>query len=129
MASISNFLENKILEHTLGVTTYAKPTPYVALFTTDPTESGTGTEVSTSGTGYTRIQATFGTASGGSISNSADITFPVATSSFGTVSHIGIYDAATAGNLLWHGALTTSKTVQSTDQFKISTGSLTITLD
>ncbi|PLR72329.1 phage tail fiber protein [Bacillus sp. UMB0728] len=128
MSAISNYLENKLLDHVLKGTAYTPPsTLYVALFTTDPTDAGTGTEVS--GGGYTRRTATFNTATNGSISTNADITFPVATANWGTVTHTAIFDAATGGNLLFHGALTASKTINIDDQLKISSGSLTVNLD
>lgn len=128
MPGLSNYLENKVLDHTLGTTAYTKPTAvYIALFTSDPTEAGTGAEVS--GGGYARKQATFGAASGGSASNSAEVLFDVASASWGTITHVGIYDAATAGNLLWHGALSTSKAIASTDQFRLPAGNITVTID
>jgi hypothetical protein len=128
MAALSNYLENKLLDHALATTAYTKPTTvYVALFTTDPTDAGTGTEVS--GGAYVRKAVTFGAATGGSASNSADVTFDVATASWGTVTHLAIFDAATAGNMLFHGAFTQSKAIASNDQFKIPAGNLTITLN
>lgn len=126
--SMSNYLENALLNHVLGSTSYTKPTAlYVALYTKNPTDDDTATEVS--GSGYARRKVTFGTASNGSISNSADITFPVATGSWGTVSHIGIRDASTGGNLLFSGALSSSQTIVANNQLIIKAGQLTITLD
>lgn len=128
MSAASNYLENKILEHTLGIATYTpESTVYLALFTSDPTDAGTGTEVSTGG--YTRQSISFGTVGSGSVSSNADITFGPATASYGTVSHIGVYDAASSGNLLYHGALSSSKTVDTNDSFVVESGDLTITLD
>ena len=131
MAEMSNYLENALINATLRNTSYTSPTTvYVALFTSDPTDAGTGTEVSTSGTSYARQSATFGAPSSGASVTTADITFPTATASFGTVGWIGIYDAATVGtgNLLYHTALDTSKTIDTGDIFKISTGNLSVTL-
>jgi hypothetical protein len=131
MAEMSNFLENALLNATLNATTYTAPaTVYVSLWTSDPTDAGSGTEVSTSGTGYARTEVSFATASGtsGNVLNDADVTFPTATASWGTVGWIGINDAATSGNLLYHTALDTSKTIDSGDIFKISTGNLSVTL-
>jgi hypothetical protein len=128
MANISDYLENKILDHTLATTAYTKPTNvYIALYTAAPSDAGGGTEVS--GGAYARQVATFGAASAGSTSNSADITFPVATASWNTITHIGILDASTAGNLLWHGALSASKAIATNDQFKIAAGNLTVSLN
>jgi hypothetical protein len=129
MAEMSNYLENALLNATLNATTYTAPaTVYVSLWTTDPTDAGSGTEVS--GGSYARTAVSFATASGtsGNVLNDADVTFPTATASWGTVGWIGINDAATSGNLLYHTALDTSKTIDSGDIFKISTGNLSVTL-
>jgi hypothetical protein len=127
MAEFSNFLENALINATLRATTYTSPaTVYVSLYTTDPTDADSGTEVS--GGSYARTSATFDAPSNGVTQNSADITFPTSTASWGTVTHIGVHDASTAGNLLFHTPLDTSKTIDSGDIFKIETGNLTVTL-
>jgi len=127
MAEMSNFLENALINATLRNTTYTSvATVYVSLWTTDPTDAGSGTEVS--GGSYARTAVTFGAPSGGVTTNSADVTFPTATGSWGTVGWIGINDASSGGNLLYHTALDTSKTITSGDIFKISTGNLSVTL-
>ena len=127
MAEFSNFLENALINATLRATTYTSPaTVYVSLYTTDPTDADTGTEVS--GGSYARTAVTFGAPSNGVTTNSADVTFPTATASWGTVTHIGIHDALTTGNLLFHTPLDTSKTIDSGDIFKITTGNLSVTL-
>jgi len=127
MAEFSNFLENALINATLRATTYTSPaTVYVSLYTTDPTDADTGTEVS--GGSYARTAVTFGAPSNGVSTNSADVTFPTATGSWGTVTHIGIHDALTSGNLLFHTPLDTSKTIDSGDIFKITTGNLSVTL-
>lgn len=127
MSAMSNYLENAIVNATLRNTSYTSPAAvYVALFTTDPTDAGSGTEVS--GGSYARQAATFGAPSNGASTTSADISFPQATGSWGTVTHFGVYDASSTGNLLYHGALTASKTIETGDIFKIASGSLTITL-
>jgi hypothetical protein len=125
--SMSDYLENALLNAVLRNTPYTSPSQvYVALFTSDPTDAGTGTEVS--GGGYARQSVTFNAPSNGQVTNAVDILFPVATASWGTVTHIGIYDAQTGGNLLFHGALTTSKTISANDQLKIAAGDLSISL-
>ena len=127
MAEFSNFLENALINATLRATTYTSPaTVYVSLYTTDPTDADTGTEVS--GGSYARTAVTFGAPSNGVTTNSADVTFPTATASWGTVTHIGIHDALTTGNLLFHTPLDTAKTIDSGDIFKITTGNLSVTL-
>jgi hypothetical protein len=127
MAEMSNFLENALINATLRATTYTSvATVYVSLWTSDPTDAGSGTEVS--GGSYARTAVTFGAPSNGVTTNSADVTFPTATASWGTVGWIGINDAATSGNLLYHSPLDTAKTIDSGDIFKISTGNLSVTL-
>jgi hypothetical protein len=127
MAEMSNFLEDALINATLRNTTYTSvATVYVSLWTTDPTDAGSGTEVS--GGSYARTAVTFGAPSNGVTTNSADVTFPTATGSWGTVGWIGINDALTTGNLLYHSPLDVSKTVTSGDIFKISTGNLSVTL-
>ena len=127
MAEMSNFLENALINATLRNTSYTSPTTvYVALFTSDPTDAGSGTEVS--GGSYARVAVTFGAPSNGVSTNSANVEFPVCTSSWGTITHIGIMDALTTGNLLYHTALTTSKVIDVDDIFRITTGNLSVTL-
>jgi hypothetical protein len=127
MAEISNYLENALINATLRATTYTSvATVYISLWTTDPTDAGSGTEVS--GGSYARTAVTFAAPSNGVTTNSADVTFPTATGSWGTVGWIGINDALTTGNLLYHTALDASKTIASGDIFKISTGNLSVTL-
>ena len=127
MAEMSNFLETALINATLRNTTYTSvATVYVSLWTSDPTDAGSGTEVS--GGSYARTAVTFGAPSNGVTTNSADVTFPTATASWGTVGWIGINDASTSGNLLYHTALDTAKAIDSGDIFKISTGNLSVTL-
>jgi hypothetical protein len=127
MSEMSNFLENALINATLRATTYTSvATVYVSLWTSDPTDAGSGTEVS--GGSYARTAVTFAAPSNGVTTNSGDVTFPTCTSAWGTVGWIGINDASTSGNLLYHSPLDTSKTIDSGDIFKISTGNLSVTL-
>ncbi len=127
MAEMSNFLENALINATLRNTTYTSvATDYVSLWTSDPTDAGSGTEVS--GGSYARTSVTFAAPSNGVTTNNADVTFPTATASWGTVGWIGINDAATSGNLLYHTALDTAKAIDSGDIFKIASGNLSVTL-
>lgn len=127
MSEISNYLENALINGTLRATTFTAPAAvYVSLHTADPTDAGSGTEVS--GGSYVRQAATFGAPSNGASTTTADITYPQATASYGTVGWIGIWDAVSSGNLLYHTPLNTSKTIDTGDIFKITSGSLTVTL-
>ena len=124
---MSNFLENALINATLRNTTYTSvATVYVSLWTSDPTDAGSGTEVS--GGSYARTSVTFAAPSNGVTTNNADVTFPTATASWGTVGWIGINDALSGGNLLYHTALDTAKAIDTGDIFKISTGNLSVTL-
>ena len=127
MAEMSNYLENALINVTLRATAYTTPTTvYLALYSTDPTDADTGTEIT--GTSYARQAITFGAPSNGVSTNSAAIEFPQAGSAWGTVTHIGIRDALTVGNLLYHTPLDASKTITSGDVFRIASGSLSVTL-
>jgi len=128
MAELSNYLENKLLDHVLRNESFTSPTTvYVGLFTSDPGDGNTGTEIS--GGSYARQVLNVTTATDGIVTSSADITFPQATAQWGAISHIGLLDSLTSGNLLMHTALTTTKTVESGDVLRISAGDLTAQLD
>jgi hypothetical protein len=127
MAEISNYLENALVNATLRNTSYTSPTTvYLALYTSDPTDADSGTECS--GTAYARQSITFGAPSNGVTTNSAAIEFPQAGNSWGTITHIGIRDALTTGNLLYHTPLDASKAIATGDVFRIAIGSLSVTL-
>lgn len=127
MSEMSNYLENALINATLRNTSYSSPaTVYIGLYTSDPTDANTGTEVS--GGSYARVAATFGAPSDGVSTNNAAVEFPVATGTWGTVTHMGILDALTSGNLLYHTPLTTSKSVVSGDTLKFSVGGISVTL-
>ena len=129
MAEMSDYLEVALLNATLNGTAFtAVNNPYISLHTADPTDAGTGAEVS--GGSYARTAASFATASGtsGLVATDADVTFPTATASWGTVGWIALWDSASGGNMLYHTALDASKTIDSGDIFKITTGNLTVEL-
>ena len=124
--NLTNYLENKLIDHFLGTTSYTMPAAvYVGLFTVTPGEAAGGTEVT--GGSYARQAATFTAASSGATSNDTNIDFtgmPAAT----TVA-IGIFDASTSGNMLLYGSLTVSKTTDAGDTLRIATGDLDISID
>jgi hypothetical protein len=136
MSAASNYLENALLNHTLTATGFTAPaTRYLALFTNTSgsaatnLEAGTLTdEVSTSGSAYARKAVTFAAANSGTSATNATVTFDAATSNWGTITHIAIMDAATSGNVLFYGAVTTSKTIETGDTFQVSSGNLTVSL-
>ena len=127
MAALSDHAENLLLDFLMTSGTATRPTNwYLALFTSAPNDAGGGTEVSTGG--YTRQTIAFSAASGGTTSNSADVSFTASGANYGTVTHIGIFDASSAGNLLWHGAMTASKTVEDGDTITFAAGNVDLTL-
>jgi hypothetical protein len=138
MSAASNYLENKVLDHVLKVTSYSQPSAlFLALFTNTSTnaaanlEAGTLTdEVSRTGTAYARKSVTFAAASGGSSATSATVTFDAATANWGTVTHVAVMDGGDWGdnNVLFWGAVTTSKTIETGDTFQVTSGNLTISL-
>jgi hypothetical protein len=142
MSAMSDYLENKLIDHLFRTTTFTRPSPiYVALFTAAPSDSGGGTECS--GGSYARASVTPGdtafeatqggtsgnsSGTGGATQNAGAITFATPTASWGTVTHFGIFDALSGGNLLFWGALGTSKTINSGDTVSFAAGALDITL-
>jgi len=141
MSAASNYLENKLLDHTLRYSTApytGVSTLYLALFTNTSgnaatnLEAGTTStdEISTSGSAYARKTVTFAAASSGTSASSATVTFDTATADWGTITHVAVMDGGTrgSGNVLFWGAVTTSKTISTGDTFQVSSGNLTISL-
>lgn len=131
--SLSNAFETHTLKYLLTSDSVTRPTAwYVALCTTDPTDSALGTEVSTSGTAYARQTAAF-TVSGNNASNTSAIEFPEATGSgYGTVIAVMIMPASTGGtasDMIVHAQLTADKTISAGDIFRIPAGDLDINID
>lgn len=130
MSAFSNYAENKVLDHSLGTLSWTAPTVYVALYTSSPTDADTGTELTPGSLGYARQTAAFSAAASGATSNSGIITFgPCTTSNWGVITHFGIRDASTGGNLIYWGALTVSKTVTVGDTAQFLAGDIDITVD
>jgi hypothetical protein len=128
MSQASDYIENEILDHVLGNGAFTSPAAlFVRLYTSATSDSGGGTEVT--GGSYAATACTFGASTtNGVVTTSGTVTFPTATAGWGTVTHLAIYDAATGGNQISHGALDVSKTVTTNDTFEISAGQLTQTV-
>lgn len=126
--SFTNFLETEILDHVFAGAAYTAPgTHYLALFTAVADgEAGSVTEVT--GGGYARQTVAF-TTSGNTTSNNAAVEFPTATANYGTVTHVGVYDASSSGNLMAYASLSSSKTIETGDVFRVPSGDLDITLN
>ena len=124
--NLSNYLENKLIDHFLGTTTYTKPsTAYLALYTVAPTDSTSGTEVT--GGSYARKTVTFNAASSGSTTNNADVDLTGMPAC--TVVAIAVCDALTSGNILVYGSLTANKSLDSGDILRVASGDLSISID
>ena len=125
--SFTNFLETEILDHVFAGAAYTAPsTKYLALFTGAPGETGGGTEVT--GGAYARQTVAF-TTSGNTTSNNAAVEYHTATANYGTVTHVGVYDASSSGNLKAYAALSSNKTIETGDVFRVPSGDLDITLN
>lgn len=125
MAAISNFLENELIDHVLRGAPYTSPGQvYVALHTANPTDAATGAEVG--GGGYERQAVTFIAPTDGQTANQGNIVYENMPSS--VVTHVAIWDSASGGNMLFHGALTSAKNVDAGDTFIIAVGDLDVTL-
>jgi hypothetical protein len=131
MGGFSDYWENKILDHIFGKDSYTPPTIYVGLSTAEPTDDGSGLG-EPSGNGYARVQTSasdWNAASNGSLDNASNITFAQATGNWGTITHFALFDAATAGNMLAHGFLSQSKSINELDTAMFEAGDLEISLD
>lgn len=125
--SFTNDLETRVLQWALTTGSPTRPTAwYIGLFTAAPGEAGGGTEVA--GNAYVREAVTF-TVSGNTASNDAAIEWPTATGSWGTVTHVAVFDASTSGNMLAYATLTAAKTISTGDVLRIPLGDLDVTLD
>lgn len=132
MAGFSTHLAQALINHVFRAQSYTAPTGvYLALFVADPTDNNvTANEVT--GAWYGRKQVTSWTAptgTGVATSNSNQIAFNAVTSSAVTVTHWGLYDSATTGNLLASGAFTNAKVLNVDDVLAVNAGDLTLTFE
>jgi len=126
MSAMSDYLENEILDHICSVGAYTMPSNvYVGLSTGSFGDDNSGTEIS--GNNYARKEASFSAASSGAITTSGTVEFNAATGTWGAISHWGLYDASTSGNLLLHGAFAAAKTITTGDILRINAGDLDVT--
>lgn len=133
MSALSDSAEKLVLDFLMTSGTATRPTAwYVALYTSAPNDASTGSTGGTevSGNGYSRQSVTFAAASspGGTTTSTNAQSFTASGGDFGTVTHMAIIDASSGGNMLWHGALTTSRTVNDGDTLTFSTGNIDLTL-
>lgn len=125
MSHFSNYAENVIINLFFRGTAYTPPAKiYVALYTSDPGEDDSGTEVS--GGSYARQEFIVDAPTDGVTHNTGEILFPVATADWGTVSHFALRDAAMEGNMIMHGALQKPKLIEVDDRFAFPLGNLEV---
>lgn len=123
MGNLTTYAQNKTLDFVFRNQAFTSPTTvYAGLFTADPTAAGTQTS-EPSGNAYARQAVAFSAPSGASTSNTAQINFPIATGSWGTIAFIGILDAVSAGNMLWYGP-TTSRAITTGQRYFINAAAL-----
>lgn len=126
MSAASDYMENASLKWALTTNSVTRPTTwYVSLHTSATTDAGGGTEVT--GGSYARQTAAF-TVTSDTAATSANILFPTATADWGTVTHVAVWDAVSGGNMLFHGAASSSKLIQTGDAYLINAGNLTVTM-
>lgn len=122
-AKKSAYLRTRAVKHFTGVTSFTMPSAlYLALYTSDPTVNDVGNEVV--GGSYARVAVTWGTESGGVIANTNSIN--ITNMPACTLTHWGLRDASTGGNLLFFGALDIPIVVNGGDAFPVSAGNLSV---
>jgi len=133
MGSKSDVYEVDVLKAVTGqattILTTTPITPWIALFTTAPTDSTGGTEVTGGSYARTTSAAKWATPAAGSVATNAAVTFPTASASWGTVTSFAVMTASSGGSILMWGTLTTSKAVGSGDTPSFASGALTLTED
>ena len=134
MSAFSDYLEGKLIDHIFRTASFTKPTTLaIGLFTAAPSDTGGGTEVT--GGSYARVALnpldanwTGPTAGNGQVSNNVAITFPTPSAGWGTITHFGIFDATTSGNLLIWGSLSPAVIVSTSDTVSFQVAQLAFTV-
>lgn len=131
MSGFSDYWEEKIFNHIFGKSIYTPPVIYIGLSTEDPTDDGSAL-AEPDGNAYTRVQTSasdWNVASDGSLDNASEIAFPMATGNWGTITHFALFDAATGGNMLVTGPLSTPIAIGVGEIVKFAAGNLVLNLD
>jgi len=129
--SFSDYAEGKVLDHVFSLAAaYPRPTLYLGVSTTDPTDAGSSA-TEPAGGAYARIATTASDwqRTGSVVDNTSQLSFPEATASWGTLTHFVMYDAATGGNVIAHTELTSAKAIASNETLRFPVGNITFTLD
>ena len=129
MAQMSDYLENKLVDHVFRNTTFTTPgVIHLALFNTDPLDDASGTELTDAlSPAYVRITISMGAPANGVSINDSELLFPAATGDWELITHVAIFDESTGGNMLMHKALTSPVAVLNTNNFRIPIGDLELT--
>lgn len=126
MSALSDYAEEKFADWIGGNANMpATSSRYLALFDDDPTDANTGNEVTADIRVAGRLGITFSSPTNGQISNASQISFGNSNND-ASVTHFGIYDAASGGNLIVHGQLSSPKTIQTGDELLFEAGSIII---
>jgi len=130
VGSLSDYIENEILDHVLKTGDFTQPANlYVGLSTADPTDDASGI-AEPSGNGYARVNHNaWDAAVSRATENTGTISFPEATGSWGTITHFFISDASSGGNMIAHGALSASKTIGSGDNASFQDGAIDVSFN
>ena len=125
--SFADFWEAEILDHLFDIGSYAAPTVYVGLSTADPLDDASG--LAEPADGYARIACAAWSRTGSEVDNDAAVTFAEATGDWGTITHVALFDAITAGNMLVSFALDAGVGVSTGETARFPAGDLDVTLD
>lgn len=130
MSAFSNYLEDQITGWIAGTSMTAPTATFVQLYSQDPTDAGSAT-----GALYSRVTVasgagswTRGTGGAGTITNASAITITSSATATASATHFAVFDASATGNLLFYGALTTSKSIAVGDEVKFNASALTLTV-
>lgn len=131
MSSLGNYAEEALLDHLFNLASFTQPTIHLALSTADPTEDGSGLS-EPSGDGYSRVEtaASDWSRTDSTVENANELAFPEATGSWGTITHVAMYDASTGGNMLAYTALDGGGVaIEANDTLRFPAGDLTLSMD
>lgn len=129
MAALSDYAEKLLLDWMMTDGAATRPTTwFIALYTAAPNDAGGGTEVSTFGYARQAVAFAAATSGDGTTSNTGSVSFTASGGDWGAITHLAIFDASSSGNMLWHGPLAASRTINDTDTLTFAPGSINLTL-
>jgi hypothetical protein len=129
MATMTNIMEDKILNLLRGQNITGFSDVYVGLFTSETSDDGTGVEVV--GGGYERVKVTFTEPiqnNGiGEIVNDTSVDFTPATADWGLITNIALFDKKVDGTMLYQNSLVNSKNIETDDSVRFPIGQIVVT--